>query len=82
MKPRPGSAVGQISREAEYYGAMDGANKFVRGDAIAGIIITFINIMAGLAIGVFQKDMNFRRRRQDVHPAHRGRWPGHARSRR
>ncbi|MGA6927615.1 MAG: flagellar biosynthesis protein FlhA, partial [Desulfosarcina sp.] len=49
----------QISREAEYYGAMDGANKFVRGDAIAGIIITFVNILAGLAIGVFQKKMNF-----------------------
>jgi flagellar biosynthesis protein FlhA len=49
----------QISREAEYYGAMDGANKFVRGDAVAGIIITFVNILAGLAIGVFQKDMNF-----------------------
>jgi flagellar biosynthesis protein FlhA len=49
----------QISREAEYYGAMDGANKFVRGDAIAGIIITFVNILAGLAIGVFQKEMNF-----------------------
>jgi flagellar biosynthesis protein FlhA len=49
----------KISREAEYYGAMDGANKFVRGDAIAGIIITFVNILAGLAIGVFQKDMNF-----------------------
>jgi flagellar biosynthesis protein FlhA len=48
-----------ISREAEYYGAMDGANKFVRGDAIAGIIITFVNILAGLAIGVFQKGMNF-----------------------
>ncbi|HSO18334.1 MAG TPA: flagellar biosynthesis protein FlhA, partial [Desulfosarcina sp.] len=49
----------QISREAEYYGAMDGANKFVRGDAIAGIIITLVNILAGLAIGVFQKKMNF-----------------------
>ena len=49
----------QISREAEYYGAIDGANKFVRGDAIAGIIITLVNILAGLAIGVFQKDMNF-----------------------
>ena len=49
----------QISREAEYYGAMDGANKFVRGDAVAGIIITFVNILAGLAIGVFQKNMNF-----------------------
>ncbi len=49
----------EISREAEYYGAMDGANKFVRGDAIAGIIITLINIVAGFAIGVFQNGMNF-----------------------
>ncbi|MEJ2221763.1 MAG: flagellar biosynthesis protein FlhA [Desulfobacterales bacterium] len=48
-----------IAREAEYYGAMDGANKFVRGDAIAGIVITLINIIGGLAIGVFQKDMSF-----------------------
>jgi flagellar biosynthesis protein FlhA len=48
-----------IAKEAEYYGAMDGANKFVRGDAIAGIIITLINIIGGLAIGVFQKDMSF-----------------------
>lgn len=49
----------EISLEAEYYGAMDGANKFVRGDAIAGIIITMINIIAGLAIGVFQNKMSF-----------------------
>jgi flagellar biosynthesis protein FlhA len=48
-----------ISREAEYYGAMDGANKFVRGDAVAGIIITLVNIIGGLAIGVFQKGMPF-----------------------
>jgi len=48
-----------IAQEAEYYGAMDGANKFVRGDAIAGIVITLINIIGGLAIGVFQKDMSF-----------------------
>jgi flagellar biosynthesis protein FlhA len=48
-----------IAREAEYYGAMDGANKFVRGDAIAGIVITLINIIGGLAIGVFQKGMSF-----------------------
>jgi len=48
-----------ISREAEYYGAMDGANKFVRGDAVAGIIITLVNIIGGLAIGVFQKGMAF-----------------------
>jgi flagellar biosynthesis protein FlhA len=48
-----------ISREAEYYGSMDGANKFVRGDAVAGIIITLINIIGGLAIGVFQNSMSF-----------------------
>jgi flagellar biosynthesis protein FlhA len=49
----------EISRESEYYGAMDGANKFVRGDAIAGIIITLINIIAGFAIGVFQNGLSF-----------------------
>ena len=48
-----------LAREAEYYGAMDGANKFVRGDAVAGILITVINIVGGLAIGVFQKNMAF-----------------------
>ena len=49
----------EISREAEYYGSMDGANKFVRGDAIAGIIITLANILGGLAIGIFQNQMSF-----------------------
>ncbi len=49
----------EISRESEYYGAMDGANKFVRGDAIAGIIITLINIIGGFAIGVFQNGLSF-----------------------
>ena len=48
-----------IAREAEYYGAMDGANKFVRGDAIAGIIITLINIFGGLTIGVLQNGLSF-----------------------
>jgi flagellar biosynthesis protein FlhA len=43
-----------IAREAEFYGAMDGASKFVRGDAVAGIIIVFINIIGGIAIGKFQ----------------------------
>ena len=46
-----------ISAEADFYGAMDGASKFVKGDAIAGIIITLINIGAGFIIGVMQKDM-------------------------
>ena len=48
-----------ITREAEYYGAMDGANKFVKGDAIAGIIITVINVLGGLIIGVLQHGMSF-----------------------
>ncbi|MBN98444.1 MAG: flagellar biosynthesis protein FlhA [Gemmatimonadetes bacterium] len=47
----------QIAREADFYGAMDGASKFVRGDAIAGILITLINIIGGFAIGVLQRDM-------------------------
>ncbi len=47
-----------ITREAEFYGAMDGASKFVRGDAIAGIIITLINIIGGLIIGVLQMNLD------------------------
>jgi len=46
-----------ISQESDFYGAMDGASKFVRGDAIAGLIITGINIIGGLLIGIVQKDM-------------------------
>ncbi|NVL89376.1 MAG: flagellar biosynthesis protein FlhA [Desulfobacterales bacterium] len=46
-----------ITKEAEFHGAMDGASKFVRGDAIAGIVITFINIIGGFVIGVLQKKM-------------------------
>jgi flagellar biosynthesis protein FlhA len=45
-----------IMREADFYGAMDGASKFVRGDAIAGIIITLVNVAGGFAIGWLQKD--------------------------
>lgn len=47
----------EVAREADFYGAMDGASKFVRGDAIAGILILFINIVGGLAVGVGQHDM-------------------------
>ena len=47
-----------IAREAELHGAMDGASKFVRGDAIAGIVITLINIIGGFIIGVLQKGMS------------------------
>jgi flagellar biosynthesis protein FlhA len=46
-----------IAQEADYYGSMDGASKFVRGDAIAGIVITAINIIGGLIIGTLQKGM-------------------------
>ncbi|MGI6144223.1 MAG: flagellar biosynthesis protein FlhA [Clostridia bacterium] len=47
----------KIQREADFYGAMDGASKFVKGDAIASIIITLINILGGMAIGFIQKNM-------------------------
>jgi flagellar biosynthesis protein FlhA len=46
-----------VGRESDFYGAMDGASKFVRGDAVAGILILFINIIGGLAIGTLQHDM-------------------------
>jgi flagellar biosynthesis protein FlhA len=48
----------EIEQEADFYGAMDGASKFVRGDAIAGIIITIVNIVGGLAIGVIQHGLD------------------------
>jgi flagellar biosynthesis protein FlhA len=47
----------EIAQEADFYGAMDGASKFVRGDAIAGILILFINVVGGLAIGTLQHDL-------------------------
>lgn len=48
----------QLAREADFYGAMDGAAKFVRGDAIAGLVITVINIVGGLIIGIAQRGMD------------------------
>lgn len=47
-----------VSRESDFYGAMDGASKFVRGDVIAGLLITFINILGGLVIGTMQQGMS------------------------
>ena len=47
-----------VAREAEFYGAMDGASKFVRGDAVAGLIITAINILGGLVIGTMQQGIS------------------------
>lgn len=49
----------EVSAEADFYGAMDGASKFVRGDAVAGIMIMFINVFGGLAIGMIQHDLEF-----------------------
>jgi flagellar biosynthesis protein FlhA len=49
----------EVAQEADFYGSMDGASKFVRGDAIAGILITVINIVGGIIIGVAQNDMSF-----------------------
>ncbi|MDH3637964.1 MAG: flagellar biosynthesis protein FlhA [Gammaproteobacteria bacterium] len=47
-----------VGQEADFYGAMDGASKFVRGDAIAGLLILFINIIGGLGIGILQHDLS------------------------
>jgi flagellar biosynthesis protein FlhA len=49
----------EVAQEADFYGSMDGASKFVRGDAIAGILITAINIVGGIIVGVAQQDMAF-----------------------
>ncbi|MDR3482729.1 MAG: flagellar biosynthesis protein FlhA [Burkholderiaceae bacterium] len=49
----------EVGQEAEFYGAMDGASKYVRGDAIAGIIVTVINIVGGLIVGMVQHDLDF-----------------------
>ena len=49
----------EVAMEADFYGSMDGASKFVRGDAIAGIIILFVNMVGGLVIGMLQHDLSF-----------------------
>jgi flagellar biosynthesis protein FlhA len=49
----------EVAMEADFYGSMDGASKFVRGDAIAGIIILFVNIIGGLSIGMLQHGLTF-----------------------
>lgn len=49
----------EVSQEADFYGSMDGASKFVRGDAIAGLLILFINLIGGIAIGIAQHSMSF-----------------------
>ncbi len=49
----------EVAQEAEFYGAMDGASKYVRGDAVAGIMVTIINIVGGLIVGMAQHDLSF-----------------------
>src|SRR4051812_11605071 len=49
----------EIAREADFYGAMDGASKFVKGDAMAAVMITFINLLGGIIVGVLQQGMPF-----------------------
>jgi flagellar biosynthesis protein FlhA len=49
----------EISQESEFYGAMDGASKYVRGDAVAGILVTIINIVGGLIVGMIQHGLAF-----------------------
>jgi flagellar biosynthesis protein FlhA len=51
----------EVTEQADFYGSMDGASKFVRGDAIAGIVITVVNILAGLGIGIFKHGMDLSR---------------------
>ena len=55
---RAASARAEVAAEADFYGAMDGGSKFVKGDAIAGIIITIINLLGGFAIGMLQMGMS------------------------
>src|SRR4029077_8419600 len=48
----------EVGREADFFGAMDGASKFVRGDAVAAVLILFINLVGGLIIGIWQHDLS------------------------
>lgn len=58
-QPEARSRRGRLERESQLYGAMDGAMKFVKGDAITGIIIVFVNLIGGLLIGMFNRGMSF-----------------------
>ena len=60
-----------VSDEADFYGAMDGASKFVKGDAIAGLVITAVNLIGGFLIGVVQRGPADHRGDQHLRPAHR-----------
>ena len=67
-----------LEAEGGFFGAMDGASKFVRGDAIAGLLVVFINVIGGMIIGMAQQGMSFRRRGAHLHAADRRRRPGDA----
>ena len=68
----------EITQQADFFGAMDGASKFVRGDAIAGIVIILINIIGGLFIGIVENGMSLGRAGLAVHHADHRRRTGHA----
>ena len=68
----------EVRAESDFYGSMDGASKFVRGDAIAGILILVINIVGGLLIGTMMHDLPMGEASQDVHAADHRRRPGGA----
>ena len=67
-----------LARESQLFGSMDGAMKFVKGDAIAGIVMLAVNIVGGLVIGVLQRGMDVGDRRPHVHGAHHRRGAGGA----
>jgi flagellar biosynthesis protein FlhA len=68
----------RVGDEAEFFGSMDGASKFVRGDAMAGILILFINIIGGFIVGVVQHDLSAGDAAAELHPAGRRRRAGRA----
>ena len=63
----------KIQQEADFYGAMDGASKFVRGDAVAGLIIVAVNLFAGIVIGMLQQGLGFTDALHTFSTAHRRR---------
>ena len=65
----------EVAEEADFYGAMDGASKFVKGDAIAGLVITLVNLIGGLVIGVMQLGMPIGEAVSTLQPADRRRRP-------
>ena len=67
-----------LEDESGFFGAMDGASKFVRGDAIAGLLVVFINVIGGMIIGIVQQGLSFADAAHDLHAADRRRRPGHA----